>query len=451
MKQTTVLRFMWLATGVLLLAAVPVVAQAQSRCQAPQVMVVVDKSSSMVNSGELPGGGTKWDAATMALSDLTSSFTDNIDFGLAVFPAVNGANSCDPGAITVPIGHHTSSEMVLGLGAPPPRLGNWTPTFQTLDVIGHYGPLVDGSRNNHVILITDGEQCCFNGGNDCDASQRYNPIASVMHLRAEHMTVHVIGFGAAVDPLVLNRAAVAGGTALPGCNADSEDPEDPNNCYLQADDLTGLRDALSSIARHITDEVCDGIDNDCDGKIDEGYDVDGDGYTTCGTGPSSPATVPSSDWADCDDTNASVNPGAMEVCNGIDDDCDGVIDPGCSCTDGQTRPCGTDIGACMPGEQTCVGGGWAMCKGDVTPVAETCDGIDQDCDGRVDEDATCADGQVCHEGACVDPMKPPPPPQNGGCACTAAGVASGGRSAPWALALALFGLALWVVRRRRGG
>jgi hypothetical protein len=65
--------------------------------------------------------------------------------------------------------------------------------------------------------------------------------------------------------------------------------------------------------------VCDGFDNDCDGAVDEALDGDGDGYTTCD---------------DCDDSDPSAFPGAVEICSGPELDCDGVPpDPCLNCTE----------------------------------------------------------------------------------------------------------------------
>jgi len=59
-------------------------------------------------------------------------------------------------------------------------------------------------------------------------------------------------------------------------------------------------------------EVCNSLDDDCDGQVDEGFDADGDGYSSCG--------------GDCNDAIPAIHPGAIEIFNGLDDDCDNVID-----------------------------------------------------------------------------------------------------------------------------
>jgi len=114
---------------------------------------------------------------------------------------------------------------------------------------------------------------------------------------------------------------------------------------------------------------------------------------------------------DCDDSDPEVHPGAAEICNEKDDDCDGVADNITrSC---YTGPAGTNgVGICHGGTQTCVNGTWSDCLEEVTPVKEVCnDGLDNDCDGSTDKkDSDCKSsgggyhgrgrGHWCGDGVC---------------------------------------------------
>jgi hypothetical protein len=185
----------------------------------------------------------------------------------------------------------------------------------------------------------------------------------------------------------------------PACNPNIDRDLDGSNECLDCDETNGA-------VRPGATESCDGIDNDCDGTRDEGFDNDNDTYTTCGTAPGgglSPAYV------DCNDNSNTVYPTACELCanaggtvacgaandrgNTIDEDCDGYVDETCS-------PCATNDPD---------GDGYSDCQGDCLPsngmvspgMAERCDGLDTDCNANTTEN--CQVGDTCNY-----PGTPPP-------------------------------------------
>ena len=128
-------------------------------------------------------------------------------------------------------------------------------------------------------------------------------------------------------------------------------------------------------------ELCDGADNDCDDRIDEN---DPEGSQRCDTGELGRCAE---GFSRCE-ANALICLQAHlpepEVCDGLDNNCDGLTDEG---NPGGGEPCQTDnLGQCSEGRTQCVNGG-LVCSRIIEPGLELCDGLDNDCDGQTDEGA----------------------------------------------------------------
>jgi hypothetical protein len=356
----------WAATFVLVSSPE---ARAADACAPARALIVLDRSSSMV-TGQI-GGTPKWEIAVDALDEVVSAYEDRLELGLMRFP---NPNECSPGQVDVPPSLGMRDEIMSALAQPPPDAGNYTPMAQTLDVAAGHASLSDPAKSRYLILVSDGWQWC----DPYDPATRFTPVDSVRRLTAKGIITYVVGFGDSVDPVALNQMAVEGGTSLAGCDPDGDIPTAANPCYYRADDANQLVMALSSIAGQVSAEVCDGLDNDCDGTVDSG----------------------------------------------------------CDCDPGETRACGTDEGICRAGTQTCTASGtWGMCSGAIGPQSEACNGEDDDCDGEVDDDDSCEMG-VPAEGNVSD-----------GCICDASRRGGPGRLP--ALVGGLFGACLLLSLRRR--
>ncbi|MFU8802983.1 MAG: MopE-related protein [Bradymonadaceae bacterium] len=165
------------------------------------------------------------------------------------------------------------------------------------------------------------------------------------------------------------------------------------------------------------EEICtSGFDDDCNGQVGEGCPCTGTSRQ-CYIGDKEVAGVGACNWGTqhClgefwGPCTGSVLP-TTELCgpdgtgNGTDNNCNGIVDDGCGCTEGATRSCGTSTGTCEPGLQTCSSNTWGPCEGATGPTTEVCDGQDNNCNGITDDGLLNACG-TCGDSCYLHPASP---------------------------------------------
>lgn len=219
-----------------------------SNCEYPNVMIVVDRSGSMYDTPDgAAEGKSKYEVARDTIQTVLASYGGSIRFGICLFP---WGFECEKGLILVMAGDNTAEKIILAMDRPDSQPNGATPIGDTLNALAKEPLLHETGRRNFVLFITD-------GGETCDG----DPVGATKALHDSGVGVFVVGFGSGVDADVLQSMANSGGH-----------PRQAAPTYYQVDNDLGLYDALNAIMITATTDICDGLDNDCNGQVDDNID-----------------------------------------------------------------------------------------------------------------------------------------------------------------------------------
>ncbi|MBF0106336.1 MAG: Ig-like domain-containing protein [Deltaproteobacteria bacterium] len=276
----------------------------------------------------------------------------------------------------------------------------------------------EGAWVENCTAGTPQAEVCDHLDNDCDGQTNEGVLKT--YYRDEDKD----GFGTTSSRMICGPGLDATGDPANG-DAQYYTATQSGDCSDNPNNSTDFKKAAQRYPGNT--EVCDYVDNNCDGATDEGllqtyyydqdqdsYGTDKDRYTAAYLPPKQlcPPEVPNrpynssyytaTNYSDCKDTAATTNPGAAELCDNADNDCDGVVDNGVTNTERDVT-CGKGACAGNTGKERCVAGTWgnSTCNATAGANAETCNNIDDDCDGSTDDGLTTTNSSVsCGLGQC---------------------------------------------------